>query len=137
MIIDPKAADRAFLDDDQDAMVPCELLDHERIERFGEPRIGHRAGETPRGQRLGRLHAVGQAGAERQDRHRRTLADDTPLADRQRHAPLRQRQPDAGAAWIPHRARPFVERRPAWRTMCISSSSSLGAMIVMPGKQPR
>ena len=103
-----EAADRAFLDGDQQFVLGGEAQHQIAVERLGEARVGDRGRKAARGEFLGRLQRFGEPGAERQDGDARALAQDAALADRQRDAALGQFDADAVAARIAQRDRAGV-----------------------------
>ena len=90
-------------------MIARQAKQHVDIERLGEARIGDSGRQAPRGQQIGGLQTFRQAGAERQDRHGRALADDAALADLQRLGDLGDRDADTLAARIAERRGAVVD----------------------------
>ena len=131
-----EAADRAFLDRDED-LVPFGKLPQQRaVEGLSETRIRHRGGEAHAGQRVGSLQGFGQPGAERQKRDLLAFAHDTALADLQRNADGRHFHADAFASRIAQRRGSLVVGH-LGRHIWTRSASSAAAMIIMLGRQPR
>ena len=62
-----EAADRAFLDRDQQFVRRGEPQHQLAVERLGETRVGDGGRKAARGEFLGRLQRLGEPGAERQD----------------------------------------------------------------------
>ncbi len=79
-----KAADGPLLDRDQRLVVRRQPQDQGTVQRLGEPGVGDGRHDAAGGQRLGRGHDLGQAGAERQDRHALALLHHAALADLER-----------------------------------------------------
>ena len=76
-----KAADRAFLDRDQDFVVRGEPANEIVIERLGETRVGDRRRDAVGREILGGFQSLGQACAEGQDRDLVAFAQDPAAAD--------------------------------------------------------
>ncbi len=92
-----EAADRAFLDRDDDLMRAYKAVDQVGIERLGETRIGDRGREPVGAELLRRLQAFLQARAVAEQRDGRALLDDAAAADLERHALFRHFDADAVA----------------------------------------
>ena len=103
-----EAADRAFLDCDQDFVVRGQTADQIAIDRLGEACIRHRGRNTARGKVFRGLLRFGKAGSERQQRHRRALANDAAAADLERDAALRHLDADAFATRVTQRGGALV-----------------------------
>ena len=106
-----EAADRAFLDGDEHVVFARQLEHQIGVDRLGETRVGHRRGQAVRLQRVGRLQAFAEPGAEREQGDGRAFAHDATLADFQRNADGGQIDADTVAAREAEGGRTVVDRR--------------------------
>src|ERR1051326_3907689 len=84
-----KAANRRFLDGDQDLVLPSELVNQRGVDRLCEPRVRDRGREAMTRQLVGGLEALLQPRAQAQDRYLGAFAYNTPAPDLQGLAVLR------------------------------------------------
>ena len=106
-----EAADRPFLDRDQDFMLARQALDQVGIERFGKPRVRHRRRQPERREFFRGARTFGKAGSEREKCNLAALADNSALADLEGYADLRHVHPDPVAARIAEGGRAVVDGR--------------------------
>ena len=92
-------------------MITRQAQDQLFIQWLGKARIGHGWRDAFGRQRLGGLFDFGKPRPERQNRHTPAFAQDSSLADLQRHARLGQLHPGPVAARIAEGNRPLVIRR--------------------------
>ena len=105
-----EAADRPFLDGDQQLVLARQGAHQGLVQRLGETRVRHRRRQPVGAKLVRRRQALVQARAEAQQRHRRPFAQHPPLAQLQDLAALRQGGAEPLAARIAQRRRTVVDR---------------------------
>jgi len=105
-----EAADRTFLDGDENLVILRQLPDEIGIERLHETGVRHRRRKTECRELIGGFQRLAEPRAERQQRNRRTLAQNAALADRESLTNFRHLNAGAFPARIPERRRTIVDR---------------------------
>jgi hypothetical protein len=104
-----EAADCTFLDGHEHVVLAGQSQHHFNVERLGEAGIGHRGREAVARELLGRLEAIAEPRAEREQRNGCSFAHDAAFSNLQRQADFGNVDADAVAARIPQCGRTVVD----------------------------
>src|SRR5262245_28266774 len=104
-----EAADRAFLDGHEDLMVTGESANEVGIQRLHKACIRNGCREAECRELVGRLQALCEPRAKRQQGSYRAFADDTPFADLKNCTLGRHFDANTLSAWVTHGRGPIVD----------------------------